>query len=53
MFVKETCVAVWILNRKRNDLGELEFLADFMITCLSNCRIAICRGKACNQEQVD
>ena len=41
MFVKETFVALKTLNFKREDLGELESLVGSMITCLSDCGIAI------------
>ena len=52
-FVKETCVVVWTLNCKRKDLGKLESLVDFMITCLCDCGIVVALGKACNRGKVD
>ena len=47
------CVVVWTLNCKREDPSELDSFVDSIFTCLSDCGIAICQGKACNQEQVE
>ena len=41
VFENETCLIVWTLNCKMEDLGELKSLVASTITCPSDCEILI------------